>query len=105
MIFQQPSEDLLFLFGSLWPQLSQLRQGAGWLRSNLQQCHIEAEIPARANRCNTATYDVEKHRWRYLFENFFQKLKEFKGIAMRSCKPDFSFVALIYLAATVLGTG
>ncbi|MFV0408667.1 MAG: IS5/IS1182 family transposase, partial [Paracoccus sp. (in: a-proteobacteria)] len=27
-----------------------------------------------------------KYKWRHLVENFFQKLKEFKRIAMRACK-------------------
>jgi hypothetical protein len=42
------------------------------------------------------------YKWRHLIENFFQKLKEFKRIAMRSDKTDASFSAIIYLAAAVL---
>jgi transposase len=77
---------------------------ADWLREELQQRGSEAVIPARAKRRNPASYDAEKYKWRHLIENFFQKLKEFKGIAMRACKTDLSFAAMIYLAATVIRT-
>ncbi len=75
---------------------------ANWLRENLQQRGIEAVIPPRAKRLNPAAYDAEKYKWRHLIENFFQKLKEFKRIAMRACKTDTSFEAMIYLAAAVI---
>jgi transposase len=39
-----------------------------------------------------------------LIENFFRKLKEFKRIAMRACKTDQSFAAMIYLAAAVINS-
>jgi len=37
-----------------------------------------------------------------LIENYFGKLKENRGIAMRSCKTDLSFKAFISLAATII---
>jgi hypothetical protein len=58
----------------------------------------------RAKRMNPPSYDVEKYKWRLLIENFFQKLKEFRGIAIRRCKTDSSFVAMIYFAASVIRT-
>jgi len=39
-----------------------------------------------------------------LIENFFGKLKEFKRIALRACKTDASFSAMIYAAAAVLNS-
>ena len=75
---------------------------ADWLRDDLQLRGAEAVIPPRAKRLNPAKYDHEKYKWRHLIENFFQRLKEFKGIAMRSCKTNSSFAAMIYLAATIL---
>jgi transposase len=42
------------------------------------------------------------YKWRHLIENFFCKLREFKRIAMRACKTDKSFEALIYLYPTVI---
>jgi len=75
---------------------------ADWLRSELSLRGIEAVIPARAKRLHPAPHDEEKYKWRHLVENFFQKLKEFKRIAMRACKTDLSFASMIYLAATVI---
>ena len=77
---------------------------ADWLRSELSQRGIEAVIPARARRLHPAPHDEEKYKWRHLVENFFQKIKEFKRIAMRGCKTDLSFSSMIYLAATVIRT-
>ena len=48
--------------------------------------------------------DTEIYKWRHLIENFFCKLKEFKRIAMRACKTDQSFEAMIYLAAVVINS-
>jgi transposase len=70
----------------------------------LQQRGVEAVIPPRAKRLNPANYAAEKYQWRYRIENFFQRRKEFRGIARRSCKTDSSIAAMIYLAAAVLRT-
>ena len=75
---------------------------ADWLREKLAKAGVEAVIPARAGRKAPASHDAEKYKWRHLVENFFQKLKEFKRIAMRACKTDTSFTAMIQLAATVI---
>ena len=77
---------------------------ADWLRKDLQQRGAEAVIPPRAKRLHPATYDADKYKWRHLVENFFQRLKEFRGLATRSCKTDSSFAAMICLVATVLRT-
>ena len=88
-------------FGAL---LGDKAYDADWLCGDLQQRGVEAVIPPRAKRLNPATYDAEKYKWRHLVENFFQKLKEFRGLAMRACKTDTSFAAMIYLAAAVIRT-
>ncbi len=48
--------------------------------------------------------DKELYMWRHLIENFFCKLKEFKRIAMRACKTDQSFKAMIYLVAAAINS-
>jgi transposase len=75
---------------------------ADWLRELLESRNIEAVIPARKGRKSPALHDEEKYKWRHLVENYFQKLKEFKRIAMRSEKTDESFCAMIYLTASVI---
>ncbi len=61
---------------------------ANWLREALEEARIEAVIPPKSNRRFPAEFDRETCKWRHLIENFFGKLKEYKGIAMRCCKTD-----------------
>jgi transposase len=75
---------------------------ADWLRDMLTARGIEPVIPARKGRKNPAPHDAEKYKWRHLVENYFQKLKEFKRIAMRSDKTDESFSAMIYVSAAII---
>jgi transposase len=48
--------------------------------------------------------NLEVYQWRYLIENFFCKLKEFKRIAMRCDKTDTSFCAMICLVAAIINS-
>jgi transposase len=75
---------------------------ANWLRDALIEVGIEPVIPPKSNRRVPAEFDREIYKWRHLIENFFGKLKEYRGIAMRCCKTDESFSAFIALAATVI---
>ena len=75
---------------------------ANWLRDALTEAGIEPVIPPKSNRRLPAEFDREAYKWRHLIENFFGKLKEYRGIAMRCCKTDESFSAFIALAATVI---
>ncbi len=75
---------------------------ADWLREALSERNIAPVIPPRKNRNYPASYDEEMYKWRHLVENFFQKIKDNRGIATRYCKTDTSFTAFISLAATIL---
>ena len=75
---------------------------ANWLRQVLSEAKIEAVIPPKSIRRFPAEFDKETYKWRYLIENFFQKIKEYRGVATRFCKTDTSYTALISLAATVI---
>ena len=77
---------------------------ANWLRDLLTSAGITAAIPPKSNRRLPAEFDHDTYKWRHLIENFFGKLKEYRGIAMRCCKTDESFSAFISLAATVIRT-
>ena len=55
----------------------------------------------KSNRKFLAEFDKETYKWRHLIENYFGKLKENRGIAMRSCKMDQSFKAFVAIAATL----
>ncbi|MCB1371469.1 MAG: transposase, partial [Rhodobacteraceae bacterium] len=75
---------------------------ADWLRAALSERRIIPVIPPEANRRFPAGFDKEPYKLRHLIKNFFGKIKENRGIAMRSCKTDQSFTAFIALAATIL---
>ena len=64
---------------------------ANWLREALSAAKIEAVIPPKSNRRFPAEFDKETYKWRHLIENFFQKIKEYRGIATRFCKTDTSY--------------
>lgn len=82
--------------------LAGLAFDADWLCSDLAQRDIVAVIPPKSNRRFPAEFDRETYKWRYLIENFFGKLKENRGIAMRSCKTDQRFAAFIALADALI---
>lgn len=77
---------------------------ANWIIAELSQRGAKIVISQKANRTAPLDIDREVYKWRHLIENFFCKLKEFKRVAMRSCKTDTSFAAMIYLAAALINS-
>ncbi len=75
---------------------------ANWLRANIVERGARAVIPPRKHRKIQLDYDAEMYKWRHLVENYFAKIKEFRGIATRYDKTDDSFRANIYLTATLI---
>lgn len=75
---------------------------ADWLRKSLKDRGVIPVIPPKSNRKFPAEFDAETYKWRHLVENYFGKLKENRGIAMRSCKTDQSFKAFISIAPTII---
>ena len=61
-------------------------------------------ISLHPRRTRPRPIDADLYRWRHLIENFFGKLKDFKRIALRACKTDASFAAMIYAAATIISS-
>ena len=72
------------------------------LRASLDDRGALAVIPAKANRNTPIPHDAEMYKWRYLVENLFQRIKEFRRIATRYDKTDASFAAAIYLVGAFL---
>ena len=58
-----------------------------------------AIIPPRQRRRQKRDYDRHLYKARHLIENFFAKLKQFRGIATRYDKTARNFLAAIHLAA------
>ena len=77
---------------------------ADWLRNDRLERDNIPVIPSKSNRKFPATFDRETYNWRHLIESDFGKLKENRGIAMRSCKTDQSLKAFISIAAAVIQT-
>ena len=72
--------------------------------ADLDERGAKVVISQHSRRSQPRQIDAEIYKWRHLIENFFCKLKEFKRIAMRACKTDRSFEAIIYLAAAVINS-
>jgi len=72
--------------------------------ADLNQRGARIVISQHPRRARPLPLDAEVYKWRHLIENFFQKLKEFKRIAMRADKTDHAFSAMIYLAAAVINS-
>jgi transposase len=68
----------------------------------LKERQIEAVIPPRRHRKKPREYDRELYKARHLIENFFGKLKQYRGIATRYDKRARNFLGAIHLATTVI---
>ena len=77
---------------------------ADWLLQDLDQRGATAVIPPKTNRKIQRDYDVEVYKWRHLVENYFAKIKEFRGIATRYDKTDCSYAACWNLVAALLAS-
>ena len=62
----------------------------------------EVVIPSRSKRKKPREYDRHLYKARHLIENFFAKLKQYRGIATRYDKTADNFLGAIYLAASVI---
>ena len=68
----------------------------------LQRQGKTAVIPSRRNRKRPREYDRELYKARHLIENFFAKLKQYRGIATRYDKLAETFLAAIHMVAVVI---
>lgn len=77
---------------------------ANWIIEEMNERGAKIVISQRPKRKQPLQIDAEIYKWRHLIENFFAKLKAFKGIAMRSEKTDRNFSAMIYVCAAVINS-
>ena len=75
---------------------------ADWLLTDLDERGAAAVIPPKSNRVAPRIFDRAMYAWRHLVENYFAKIKEFRGIATRYEKTDCSYAANWNLVATVI---
>jgi len=77
---------------------------SNWIVDDLNARGAKIVISQHPRRAEPIDIDLEMYKWRHLIENFFCKLKEFKRVAMRACKTDKSFAAMIYLTAAIINS-
>ncbi len=77
---------------------------ANWLLEELDERGATAVIPPKSNRKVQREYDKDVYCWRHLVENYFAKIKEFRGIATRYDKTDSSYTANWNLVAALIAT-
>ena len=75
-----------------------------WIIDDMNARGAKIVISQRPQRLQPLGIDDEMYKWRHLIENYFQKLKEFKRIAMRSDKTDNSYAAMIFLCSAIINS-
>lgn len=75
---------------------------ADHLREALDERRAQAIIPAKRHRKTHIPHDKEAYKWRHLVENYFSKIKEFRGVNTRYDKTDTSYEATWNIAATII---
>lgn len=75
---------------------------ADYLRDALEQPNTAAVVPARTNRSMHIPHDEEAYKWRHLIENYFSKIKEFRGVNTRCDKTEVSYEATWAIAASIV---
>jgi transposase len=77
---------------------------ADWLLQDIDVRGATAVIPPESNRTHQGDFDKETCEWRHLVENYFAKIKEFRGIATRCDKTDCSYAKCWNRAATLIAS-
>jgi len=77
---------------------------SNWIVEDMNARGAKIVISQRPQRVAPLEIDEEMYKWRHLIENYFQKLKEFKRIAMRSDKTDTSYAAMINLCSAIINS-
>jgi transposase len=68
----------------------------------LIQAGKQVVIPNKSNAKTPRVFDEELYKARHAIENFFAKLKQYRGIATRYDKTATSFLGGIYLASAFI---
>ena len=93
------AEDLLDPLGEGAILLADKAYDTNALRDLAEKRGAWANIPARRNRKDDFVFSKWVYRQRNLVERFFNKLKQFRGIATRYDKSPLNFLAAIKLAS------
>ena len=75
---------------------------ADWIRELIEDQDCTPHIPPRRHRYDGITYSKKRYKQRNLIERCFNKLKQFRHIAMRFDRNPLNYLAMIKLASTRL---
>jgi len=75
---------------------------ADWFRESLKETKIVLCIPPRRNRVEPIDQDPKLYKRRYLVENFFGRIKDWRRVAMRHDRCPEVFLPACALAAIVM---
>jgi len=75
---------------------------ANWIIEEMNDRGAKIVISQRPKRKRPLEIDEDMYAWRHLVENFFCFLKDFRRIALRSCKTDTSYSAFISLCSAII---
>lgn len=68
---------------------------------NLIQEHgMEAIIPPKSNRASKREYNKHIYKERNLVERFFNRIKQYRGLATRYEKTSVCYLAMLHMAAS-----
>ena len=95
----QPASDLLEALEQNAILLADKAYDTDAIRKQLDEKGAWANIPAKRNRKKSFPFSKWLYRYRNLVERFFNKLKQFRGIATRYDKSPDNFLAAIKLAS------
>ena len=99
------TSELFFIKGvSFTALLADKAFDTNWLLEELHERGTTAVIPPKSNRIVQREYDEEAYCWRHLVENYFAKIKEFRGIATRYDKTDNSYAANWNIVAALIAS-
>jgi transposase len=75
---------------------------ADWIREMIEDQDCQAHIPPKSNRLDHFHYSKRQYKKRNLIERFFNKLKQFRRIAMRFDRLPENYLAMVKLASSRL---
>ena len=76
--------------------------GSKKFRELLAERKIESCIPPKSNSKIKIEFDRNKYKKRHVIENMFAKLKDWKGLALRTNRNAHSFLSFVHIAAFTL---
>lgn len=72
------------------------------IRKALKNQKAKACIPTKSNSKEKIPYDKELYKTRHKIENLFSDLKDWRGIAFRTCRCSHTYSSFVYIAMVVI---